>query len=542
MYKDYSNGPLMAIDGLGRAVSDAEGYIARREDKLVGMFYFLWLGEHGKHRPYDISKIVAENPNAGYTLDTNVWGRIGAYHHWGEPLYGYYYSTDEWVVRHHMKLIIQADIDFLFFDTTNAVIYEENAKRVIRILDEYRREGFKIPKVMFYTNTRSGETIERIYNAIYKENYCPETWFCERGKPVIIGDYEDAAPTMRRYFRIKPAQWPNEADKPGGWPWMDFTRPQRVFLDDEGERETMSVSVAQHPQIKMGDSVLYGEKANRGRAYHNGENDPDPDAYKHGYNFAEQWEWALKIDPRIVLVTGWNEWVAGRWNGRPERPIMFVDCANYEYSRDIEMMRGGYFDNYLMQLAYYIRKFKGVDKTPTFGEGETAEYYSFSDGDFSRNYDGYGRVYQNYTQRNAIKRIDVCTDKENITFTLYTKKDIAKNRDGDWMKVYINTTQEQSFNFVLNNTPSENGLTTLAFTNDHFQNTDITRAEYTICGNRLEIKVKREDLGLGDSFEIWFKAVDSRDKIRSFEDLYILGDVAPLGRFNYVYRYKEGKL
>ena len=29
---------------------------------------------------------------------------------------------DEWVVRRHMRLIMQAGIDFLFFDTTNAVI------------------------------------------------------------------------------------------------------------------------------------------------------------------------------------------------------------------------------------------------------------------------------------------------------------------------------------------------------------------------------------------------------------------------------------
>ena len=539
MYRDYSNGPLMAIDGLGRSVADLSSAPIRREDKLVGMFYFLWLGEHGRHRPYNISKIVAENPNAGFNLDTNLWGRIGAYHHWGEPLYGYYYSTDEWVMRRHMKLIIQADIDFLFFDTTNAVIYENNAKRVLSILDEYRRQGFKIPKIMFYTNTKSGETVERIYNAIYKDNFCPETWFCERGKPIIVADYEDCPAYLRRYFRIKTAQWPNEPDKPGGWPWMDFTRPQRVFLDDDGNRETMSVSVAQHPQIKMGDSVLYGEKANRGRGYHNGENDPDPEAYKYGYNFAEQWEWALKIDPRIVLVTGWNEWVAGRWNGRPERPIMFVDCANYEYSRDIEMMRGGYFDNYLMQLADYVRKFKGTDENPTFNEGAVATYYNFSDGDFSRNYDGYGRVYTNYTQRNAIERIDVCTDKEDITFTIRTKNALFKNRDGDWMKVYINTNKGISYDFVLNNSPKADAETTLATIDASFNLADISPARYFVGENNVEIKVARAALDLADEFELWFKVVDSRDKITSFEDFYILGDVAPLGRFNYVYKFKH---
>ena len=65
-----------------------------------------------------------------------------------------------------------------------------------------------------------------------------------------------------------------------------------------------------------------------------------------------------------MLVTGWNEWIAGYWSGIPERPVMFVDAANYEYSRDLEMMRGGYFDNYFMQLVSYVRKYKGTEETP----------------------------------------------------------------------------------------------------------------------------------------------------------------------------------
>ncbi len=538
MEKFYSNGPLMATDALGRTVCDSTTAPHKRDGKLVGMFYFLWLGEHGRHNPYDISKIVAENKDAGYNLSPEVWGRIGLYHHWGEPLYGYYYSCDEWVVRHHIKLLIQADIDFLFFDTTNAVIYENNAKMVLSVLDEYRRDGFKIPKVMFYTNTRSGETIEHIYNAIYKDNFCPETWFCERGKPVIVGNYDDCSPQMRRFFRIKPAQWPNEADKPGGWPWMDFTRPQRVFLDDNGERETMSVSVAQHPQIKMGDSVLYGETANRGRAYHNGENDPNPDAYKHGYNFAEQWEWALKIDPRIVLVTGWNEWVAGRWKGTDERPVMFVDCANYEYSRDIEMMRGGYFDNYLMQLTDYVRKYKGVDENKTYAENEVAEYFNFADGDFPRKCEGFGTVYENFSQRNAIVKIDVVSEGENLSFIVHTKNDIDCDRDGAFLKIYINTSKGMDYDFILNNTPASDGKTTLAKVNCGFDATDIAEAGLNICKNTAKIRVKKSYLGLCGSFDIWFKVADSRDDITCFEDLYSLGDAAPLGRLNYVYRFQ----
>jgi hypothetical protein len=217
---------------------------------------------------------------------------------------------------------------------------------------------------------------------------------------------------------------------------------------------------------------------------------------------------------------------------------MFVDCANYEYSRDIEMMRGGYFDNYLMQLTDYVRKFKGVDENPTFKSNEVAEYYNFSDGDFSRNAEGYGTVYTNYTQRNAIEKIDVSCDGEYLTFALYTKNEMYKNRDGDWMKIYINTRKGINYDFLLNNTPSPSGKTTLAKLDENFVATDIAGAEYKTFSDKLEIKVKKSELGLSDDFEIWFKAVDSRQNISSFEDLYILGDVAPLGRLNYVYKFK----
>ncbi|MBR4960216.1 MAG: hypothetical protein IKY52_04905, partial [Clostridia bacterium] len=201
---------LYAIDALGRKMP--VNVPSPRENRLVGMFYFLWLGEHGRHKPYDISKILAADPMAGYKPDSDVWGGIGTYHHWGEPFYGYYYSDDEWVVRRHMKLLTQAGIDFLFFDTTNAVIYEKNVKIVLKVLSEYIDRGLKAPKVMFYTNTASGETVQRIYDSIYKPEYCMNTWFCMDGKPVIIAVPEECSPETREFFNIKLSQWPNEAD------------------------------------------------------------------------------------------------------------------------------------------------------------------------------------------------------------------------------------------------------------------------------------------------------------------------------------------
>ncbi|MDF2439540.1 MAG: hypothetical protein JWN98_524, partial [Abditibacteriota bacterium] len=60
----------VAIDALKRRVpSQGEAYAggkipSPRPKRYVGMFYFLWLGEHGRQGPFDITKILQRDPNA----------------------------------------------------------------------------------------------------------------------------------------------------------------------------------------------------------------------------------------------------------------------------------------------------------------------------------------------------------------------------------------------------------------------------------------------------------------------------------------------
>ncbi len=485
-----------------RAFAHVPSHQSRPGERLAGLFYFLWLGEHGRGAPLDISKITAAHPDAGYHPDAPYWGGVGVYHHWGEPFYGYYYSDDEWVVRRHMKLILQAGIDFLFFDTTNSVIYEKNAKLVMKVLEEYHDAGWDIPKVMFYTNTRSGDTVQRIYEAVYRPGYCRDTWFCMDGRPVIIAVPEECSPECRDFFNIKLSQWPNEPDKAGGWPWMDFVRPQRVFPNLRGEPECINVSVAQHPQIRFGDSVLYGETANRGRAFHDGRNDPAPDAWTKGYNLREQFERALEVKAPVTLVTGWNEWIAGRWQGIPGRPVMFVDCANGEFSRDIEMMRGGYFDNYYRLLCEYTARLKGEAPEAQLEDGGSADFPGYPDGNFNRDAEGYGARYVNRTGRYSIRNIRVCREGDTVRFTLTAAEPFdPADTEGTFMRLWV---------------WDENG--------EPVPEAAMTR----------EVR-EREVVYTVPLSSAWldFKAADSREPIEAPEDFYDHGDVLPLGYARY---------
>ena len=534
--------PLMAIDALSRRLTPAASLPKKRENRRVGLFYFLWLGEHGRGGPYDISKMIAEDPALGHHPESDKWGGVGVYHHWGEPFYGYYCSNDEWVIRRHMKLFIQAEIDFLFFDTTNAIIYENNAKTVMRVLQEYHDEGWRIPKVMFYTNSSSGATVDALLRHIYRPRYCPDTWFCLGEKPVIIADPQDCSAEARDFFDIKLSQWPNEPDKAGGWPWMDFTRPQRVFPDLFGNPEAINVSVAQHPQLRFGDSVLYGETENCGRAFHSGRNDPAPDAYLHGYNFAEQFERALEADPPIVLVTGWNEWIAGRWEGLPERPIMFVDCANTEYSRDIEMMRGGYFDNFYMQLVDYVRRYKGADSDNT-SSGGIAVFDGFRDGGFTRHAEGYGgKIYENCTAQNVLLQIRVKHDDKNLTVEMDTLDPVTPyTSSGAWMRLYLNVSGGRGYDYVVNTHPVGNdhcAIARLIGDGDDLTEEEIptARAYITRRDNGITLRIPRTAIGLdNDGFTLWLKAADATRPYQTVADFYDLGVALPLGRLNFVY-------
>ena len=112
----------------------------------------------------------------------------------------------------------------------------------------------------------------------------------------------------------------------------------------------------------MGGSAFYGNKDNWGRSYHNGSaGNPETDL-RYGYNVQEQWDYAIKQNTPFIYVTGWNEWIAGKFKSQDSNPehSWFCDQASPEYSRDMEpSLTANLKDNYYMQLVNNIRRYKG---------------------------------------------------------------------------------------------------------------------------------------------------------------------------------------
>ena len=557
--------PLVGTDELGRRLSSFTEVGAPRAERYVALFYFLWLGEHGDSGPFDITKITQQYPEAIDDFNHPAWGRETPpnwpAHFWGEPLFGYYRSRDPWVARRHVQLLADAGIDLLIFDTTNAVIYPESCEGVLSALDAVRAQGRKVPQVVFYTHSASTETMDRLYAAYYAPDAPhrhPETWFYWDGKPLIIGDLPSKS--IRDFFTFRKSIWPGDPIKRNAWPWIEFIRPQRVYRNSADQVEIVNVSVAQHVTGNMSDGAFYGLDS-WGRSYHDRANDKTPGAVNWGYNIAEQWEFALAQDPLVIFVTGWNEWIASPFQGDAQYPVKFVDEASQEFSRDIEPMQGGHGDNYYLQLADFVRKYKGVEAPPPVSEPKTirinADFSQWADvqpayldytGDTqARNFPGFGtEVYTNNSGRNDFAVVKAARDARYVYFYARTVAPITASTDPAWMRLYLNVDGDgrngwKGYDFVVNRAPAGPASLTLEKSRGGWDWKPVASLPYFVQGNELHFAIPRKTLGIRASpLAIEFKwadnsGTDHRQQAEDVMDFYQNGDVVPEGRFNYLY-------
>ena len=536
------------------------GVYGQNGEHYVGLFYFLWMGEHQDTGVWDNTHIVEQYGDKAFSTNTcNAWGPVGQMHYFAEPLYGYYYSSDQWVMRKHMELLSNANVDFLYIDVTNGYEYYDNAIKLMQVCHEMNEQGYDAPQIVFYTNTNSSQTVKKLYDKIYSKNQYPDTWLYIDGKPVIIANDSD---NIDDFFTIRRPQWPNEGTKSNAWPWMDFQWPQRVFKTD-GKGEAISVSMAQHAgTIRFSDSAFYGDLTNRGRSYNGTYDLLTPDSYKLGINFQYQFDRALSKDVKYVLVTGWNEWVAQRQpsdNGM----VNFVDTASLEFSRDIEMtITDYYFDNYYMQLIYNVQALKGASpivvqdaRNPINVTGDFAQwdnvivtYYDVEGDTVDRNGQAFGhQTMTNTTGRNDIVASKVTQDTTYLYFYVQTADDISKPVAGtSWMQLFLDVdgsteTGWYGYDYIINYNASEDFTTTVAKytgTDGKYSFTDCGTVSYRVKGNQMMIAVPMEMIGVTYYNQICmqFKWADSDTLLDEMADFYIDGDMAPLGRLNYVYQ------
>lgn len=532
---------LCGIDMFGRSFGPVSGM---DENKKVGMFYFIWHGESGK-TTFDNTKQLAEDPDTFWDMTKNV----GAFHYWGEPLFGYYLSWDKWVIARHIEMLTSAGVDYLIFDTTNSVTYKQAYTAVFKVLQDYKEAGWNVPKVVFYTNSYSVGTMRNLYEQLYSKGLYKELWYCPNGeKPMIIGNPDDkdynGDKSFLDFFDVRLSQWPDAAYNPDGIPWMEWTYPQPVH------NGFMNVAVAQHPQLPFSASIT-DRSRNWGRGY-NFETKENVEAdSRKGTNFQSQWDTVLANKDKVdnVFVTGWNEWIAIKLDLGDGKP-WFVDCATEEFSRDIEPMKGGCNDAFYMQMTDNIRKYKktevpaGKFDSVTPGadfdwNGVKAVFRKYEAVNEARDEDGKPETvhYVTAAARNNAKEIRAVTDKDNIYFMIKCENAITAREEKTWMNLFIGTGELslkgwEGYEYVINRS-SQGSVDRL---DESMKTTSCGQAEVTVKDNIMLITVARSVLGLeANNNSFYFKLADNVENSEDIMDYYITGCSLPIGRMSFRY-------
>ena len=553
--------PWPATDALGRTLplSDEVGEV--RKDRWVGIFYFLWHDNPGGQRPegdgpHDISKILAVDPDAVSKPESPLWGPVGMYHYWGEPLYGYYRSDDPWVLRRHAHLLADAGIDTLIFDTTNAVTYTPTFLKLCEVFAQVRAEGGKTPAIAFMVNTQAGATARRIYEDLYKKGLYSDLWFRWDGKPLMICDPKEADDELRAFFTLRKAHWPfTMVNTPYAWHW-EATYPQPYgYTNDPNKPEMVNVSVAQNLRVSDGRVTNMSSGDARGRSFHDGKMDMSPGSVNLGLNFAEQWKRVTELDPPFVMITGWNEWIAGRW-GDPMGPLVFVDQFDQQYSRDIEPGHCSHTDNYYWQMVANIRRYKGAPAIPPatapktirikdgFGQWQDVgpEFAAHAGETLPRDHDGVaGTRYVNRTGRNDIVVCKAARDADNVYFYVRTREPLTTWAGPNWMWLLLRVGAEPSkhwegFNFIVNREVEGPDSTWLEANEGGWKWRRVAKVSYHTGSPEMHIAIPRSALGLekgSAGLTLEFKWIDNAQKPGDILDTYVNGDAAPIGRFRY---------
>ncbi len=591
----------VATDALGRVMPTAEEAPLRTDkQRTVGIFYITWHdeGKYNLKAPYggDVTRTLQESPEA----------RLDAYHpawkewslHWGEPEAGYFLSQDRWLIRRDLSMLADAGVDVLILDVTNAVRYWDEWAVLFDEMAKMRALGNSVPQFCFWAfNGAVVSVVTDLYERIYKKEVARDFWFMWDGKPLLLYNAEpdhDANGSgyeagrypqeVLEFFTLRNMWWGyyewgghryvgTEDNWSFGYEMNDARvagmTPKDLASRHKGRLEEMAVTPAQHPISITGKSWRRETKEPALNQWDMpdsayvpwlGRTVTHPEGY--GIYFQDRWDEALAVDPDFIYVNDWNEWTAGKYRsglapgsetepgpttflGR-ENPFYFVDQYNAEFNRTIQPMRGGYTDNFYMQLVQNIRRYKGVRPQQVARGRNAVVSYRDTRGDvLHRDHNGYGGLhYTDSTGRNDIVECRVKVTLKYIVFEAVTADTLTPCTDRNWMLLYMDT--HPSTSAAQGAEQGSNGLGFDFMVKDGIlyrcgdakgQWLAVTSVEREITGNSLILKVPCKALGLKKRpFSLEFKWADNPSDPYDIISISTTGDTAPNRRFRYKLR------
>ena len=323
---DY--GTWTATDALDRTVSDHTAVGDPKENRYVGLFYFLcWVGA---------GQVVQDNTKLYLELGAKDAVKAieerGGEAYWAEPYFGYYRNTDTWVYRKHAYMLEQAGVDFIFLDVSNAEVFIPGHTALFDTWLEMRREGIDTPQIVFFngdTPATFQSNMQKLFTTVYSDdNWAKyeELFFLWEGKPLVFGNYTGLSGETKRKvdekFTVR-GSWAWK-DEDNYWSWLQeymynpssSKRPVQMRnggwgRDSEGNYESLSVAMGHHPTTSKGRSFVNNKEPN------NGLGDMEFSSVEQagkGLGFASQFgavnylvsTEVAEDQPFVMMITGWN--------------------------------------------------------------------------------------------------------------------------------------------------------------------------------------------------------------------------------------------
>ncbi|MBQ4202946.1 MAG: hypothetical protein II655_04525 [Thermoguttaceae bacterium] len=379
--RDLYSDTWFAVDALGRVTptNDEVGDVKTDQRRVVGIFYITWHTQNLAKKPHpyslDVTKVLNEAPEARLDAKHPAWRDSWSFH-WGEPETGYFLSQDEYVIRKDMSELVDAGVDVIILDVTNAVLYWDEWEVLFNTMEKMKAEGNRVPKFCFWSfNGESITVVQKLYEKFYKTPRFQDLWFYWDGKPLLLynshpegdanrngikchnpnydpdaktnpdnphyGDpeyceefYQDYTKEVKEFFTLRCMWW-------GYYEWQGrryigtednwsfgydlgnkkvrAMKPEELLSLHNGVREQAAVTPAQHSSSLVGKSWT----RDKGEPELDEHDMPKPTyvpwlgkvvEHPEGYGiyYQDRWDEAIAANPQFLYLNDWNEWTAGR--------------------------------------------------------------------------------------------------------------------------------------------------------------------------------------------------------------------------------------
>lgn len=318
---------------------------------------------------------AAPQPNGERTTDIGIWystwyakkaenspdNKINTWTAWNIPFkpllpdgrYETYDSLDEEVTLFHLKMMSEAQIDFIIMDQTNNIDVDggyinQRSLSVAKTIKKYNDDPSHRP--VKYCSAIGGiqwsqdaATIENEAMLLWNR-YCAQDYGGEKyhymidGKPVMVvygdgaKDKWDAYAGDKTYASKFSIRWADNASRPGYWGW--------AF--DKGTKEHWETMV-----------VMPGWNNMKGAT---------PVPRRYGETYKKSWDVVLNAEtkPRILVINSFNEY-AERTAVFPADSSTAVPVSDRWLNEEYEVDNTMYWE----MTVEYIRQFKAMDKPLT---------------------------------------------------------------------------------------------------------------------------------------------------------------------------------